>query len=119
MEITRAEISAAAASATPADNPSTQTPLELRGSEVLVKALQAEGVRVAHAPYPEQHKFALYREAQWWHHAPQIVDHLPGCEQVNRTSIRLPLITGAADELIAQYAAAFEKVWAHREKLQG
>ena len=45
MEITRAEISAAAASATPADNPSTQTPLELRGSEVLVKSLQAEGVR--------------------------------------------------------------------------
>ncbi|MCC6589908.1 MAG: DegT/DnrJ/EryC1/StrS family aminotransferase [Bryobacterales bacterium] len=87
--------------------------------EALVKALQAEGVRAAHAPYPEQHKFALYREPQWWSHAPQIVDRLPGCEQVNRTSVRLPLMTGPADELIAQYAAAFEKVWAHREKLQG
>ncbi|MBL8294314.1 MAG: DegT/DnrJ/EryC1/StrS family aminotransferase [Bryobacterales bacterium] len=86
--------------------------------EALVKALQAEGVRAAAAPYPEQHKFTLYREAKWWHHAPDVPDRLPGCEQVNKTAIRLPLFSAPADELMAQYAAAFEKVWAHREKLR-
>lgn len=80
----------------------------------LLKALAAEGVRVSAAPYPEQHQFAIYREAEWWHHAPQVPDRLPGCEQVNRTAIRLPLFTEEAPDLVDQYAAAFEKVWAHR-----
>jgi len=86
--------------------------------EALVKALQAEGVRAAAAPYPEQHKFALYHEAQWWHHAPNVPDRLPGCEQVNKTAIRLPLFSAPAGELMAQYGAAFEKVWAQKEKLR-
>jgi dTDP-4-amino-4,6-dideoxygalactose transaminase len=83
----------------------------------LLKALQGEGVRASGAAYPEQHKFMLYREAQWWHHPPQVPDELPGCAQVNRTTVRLPLFTVEAPELIDQYAAAFEKVWSHRETL--
>jgi dTDP-4-amino-4,6-dideoxygalactose transaminase len=84
---------------------------------VLIKALQAEGVRASGASYPEQHKFTLYREARWWHHPPQIPDELAGCTEVNRTTVRLPLFTAEAAEVIDQYAAAFEKVWAHRETL--
>lgn len=81
----------------------------------LLTALKAEGVRANAAAYPEQHKFALYREAQWWHHAPDVPDELPGCAEVNRTTVRLPLFTAEAAELIDQYAEAFEKLWAHRE----
>jgi dTDP-4-amino-4,6-dideoxygalactose transaminase len=81
----------------------------------LVTALKAEGVRANAAAYPEQHKFALYREPQWWHHAPDVPDELPGCAEVNRTTVRLPLFTAEAAELIDQYAQAFEKIWAHRE----
>ena len=81
----------------------------------LVTALKAEGVRANAAAYPEQHKFALYREPQWWHHAPQVPDELPGCAEVNRTTVRLPLFTAEATEVIDQYAEAFEKIWAHRE----
>ncbi|MFN0165216.1 MAG: DegT/DnrJ/EryC1/StrS family aminotransferase [Bryobacteraceae bacterium] len=83
----------------------------------LLKALQAEGVRASAATYPEQHQFAIYREARWWHHAPKVPDVLPGCAQVNKTSIRLPLITAEAPELIEQYGAAFEKVWARKGDL--
>jgi hypothetical protein len=82
----------------------------------MLKALAAEGARVSRAPYDEQHKFALYSEAKWWHHAPAIPD-LPGCAEVNRTSLRLPLFREEAGELIDQYARAFEKVWAHRKSL--
>ncbi|MBM3735878.1 MAG: TetR family transcriptional regulator [Acidobacteria bacterium] len=83
----------------------------------LIKALAAEGVRASSAQYPEQHKFAIYREAQWWHHAPVVPEVLPGCARVNGTSIRLPLFAETAPELVEQYAAAFEKVWAHRKGL--
>lgn len=80
----------------------------------LVKALRAEGVRASVWEYPEQHKFNIYSEAKWWHHAP-VIPELPGNAQVNRTHVFVPLIYGEAPELLAQYAAAFEKVWAHRE----
>lgn len=85
--------------------------------QTLVKALAAEGVRAAAAPYPEQHRFAIYREAEWWHHAPVVPDVLPGCAQVNKAAIRLPLFGEEAPELVEQYAVAFEKVWAHRDAL--
>ena len=84
---------------------------------VLLKALQAEGVRTSGAPYPEQHKFALYREAKWWHHAPEVPDQLQGCTEVNRTTFRLPLFTAEGTEVIDQYRSAFEKVWVHRNQL--
>jgi dTDP-4-amino-4,6-dideoxygalactose transaminase len=82
----------------------------------LLKALAAEGIRASGAPYDEQHKYALYAEPKWWHHPPVIPD-LPGCTQVNRSCVRLPLFREEAGELIEQYGRAFEKVWAHREAL--
>ncbi len=83
----------------------------------LLKALEAEGVRISGAPYDEQHKYVLYSEVKWWHHKPPIPKHLPGCAQVNASSLRLPLFREPAPELIDQYARAFEKVWAHRSAL--
>src|SRR5262245_38634765 len=85
--------------------------------ERLLKALQAEGVRASGLPYDEQHKYRLYAEAKWWHHPPEVPASLPGCEQVNKSTVRLPLFTESAPELIGQYATAFEKVWAHRDAL--
>jgi len=84
--------------------------------QACVKALQAEGVRATAHSYRLQHKSAVYAEAQWWHHLPQI-PQLPGSEQANRTAIGLPLFTSEVPELVEQYAAAFEKVWAHRKEL--
>jgi dTDP-4-amino-4,6-dideoxygalactose transaminase len=81
-----------------------------------VKALQAEGVRAHAHEYRLQHKCAVYTQPQWWHHLPQIPE-LPGSEQANRTAIGLPLFTSEVPELVGQYAAAFEKVWAHRKEL--
>ncbi len=85
--------------------------------ETLVKALRAEGVRIGSGAYPEQHKFAIYSEAKWWHHKPEVPESLPGCAQVNRTSVSLPLFYEEASELIDQYVKAFEKVWARRSQL--
>jgi dTDP-4-amino-4,6-dideoxygalactose transaminase len=84
--------------------------------EKCVKALQAEGVRCSVHTYALQHKLALYAEERWWHHKP-LIPELPGSEQANQTTISLPLITSDLPELVDQYAAAFEKVWAHREEL--
>ena len=67
--------------------------------------------------YRLQHKCPLYQEAQWWHHTP-LIPALPGSEAANRTAISLPYFTTAVPELVEQYAAAFEKVWAHRKELQ-
>ena len=83
----------------------------------LLKALRAEGVRASVWDYPEQHKLKIYSEAKWWHHQPEIPASLPGTAQVNRTHIFLPLCYGEAPELLQQYAAAFEKLWAHRAEL--
>lgn len=83
----------------------------------VVKALQAEGVRASAYNYRLQHKCPLYHEAKWWHHPPVIPD-LPGSDEANRTGISLPYFTTDVPELVDQYAAAFEKVWAHRDKLR-
>jgi perosamine synthetase len=85
--------------------------------QAAVKALRAEGARVADSPYPEQHKFTIYSEEKWWHHKPKLPESLPGTEQVNRTCLNLPLLYEAAPDLVEQYAKAFEKVWAHRAEL--
>jgi dTDP-4-amino-4,6-dideoxygalactose transaminase len=82
----------------------------------LVKALQAEGVHATAFSYRLQHRCALYREPQWWQHAPEIPD-LPGSDEANRTAITLPYFTTEVPELVEQYARAFEKVWAHRKEL--
>lgn len=83
----------------------------------LLKALEAEGVRVTIWDYPEQHKLKIYSEAKWWHHKPTIPAAMPGNAEVNRTHIFMPLVHGEAPDLIEQWAKAFEKVWAHREAL--
>jgi dTDP-4-amino-4,6-dideoxygalactose transaminase len=85
--------------------------------ETLVKALKAEGVPASVWIYPEQHKFAIYSEEKWWHHKPNVPRVLAGCEQINRTHLFVPLMYQEAPELIEQYARAFEKLWAHRDKL--
>ena len=84
--------------------------------EVLVKALQAEGVRATAHSYPLQHKMPLYQDATFWHHKPTIPE-LPGSEEANRTMVALPYFTAAVPELVEQYAHAFEKIWANRKKL--
>ncbi|MBI3646249.1 MAG: DegT/DnrJ/EryC1/StrS family aminotransferase [Acidobacteriales bacterium] len=85
--------------------------------EALIKALRAEGVRISSTTYPEQHKFTIYSEAKWWHHKPDVPEFLPGCAEVNRTSVTMPLFYDEASELIDQYVKAFEKVWAKRSQL--
>jgi perosamine synthetase len=83
----------------------------------VIKALQAEGVNVSVWEYPENHKFTIYSEPQWWHHPPQVPKALPGCEEVNSRVINVALIRQKAPELVEQFAKAFEKVWAHRHEL--
>ncbi len=84
--------------------------------KAVVKALRAEGVRTSEYSYLLQHKCAVYRETEWWHHKPEI-PHLPGSEEANKIAINLPLFTSEAPELVEQYAEAFKKVWAHRNEL--
>ncbi|MFO7973955.1 MAG: DegT/DnrJ/EryC1/StrS aminotransferase family protein [Candidatus Hydrogenedentota bacterium] len=81
----------------------------------VLKALQSEGVRARSGAYPEQHKFTIYSEEQWWHHKPDVPDVLPGCEEVNRSCIYLPLFYEDLPEVNEQYVRAFQKVWAHRK----
>jgi dTDP-4-amino-4,6-dideoxygalactose transaminase len=85
--------------------------------DVLLKALQAEGVRATIWDYPEQHKLKIYSEAKWWHHAPAIPRSMPGNEQVNKTHIFMPIPYAEAPELLDQWVKAFEKIWAHRADL--
>jgi dTDP-4-amino-4,6-dideoxygalactose transaminase len=84
---------------------------------VLLKALQAEGVRIGSGKYDEQHRYQLYAEAKWWHHPVVIPQDLHGTTQVNRQAVRVPIFHDEAGELIEQYVQAFEKVWAHRSEL--
>jgi hypothetical protein len=74
-------------------------------------------VRASVWEYPEQHRYHIYTEAKWWHHPPVIPESMPGGDQVNKTHFFLPLFFGEDQEFIDQYAAAFEKVWAHRSAL--
>jgi dTDP-4-amino-4,6-dideoxygalactose transaminase len=81
-----------------------------------VAALKAEGVVTSEFSYTLQHKLPLYSEAQWWHHAPAIPD-LPGSEKANQVALPLPYWTSERPDLVEQYVAAFEKVWAHRKEI--
>ena len=80
----------------------------------VVKALKAEGARATTWVYPEQHKYAIYSEAKWWHHPINVPATLPGNDHINQTHLFTPLFYADVPELIDQYVAAFEKVWAHR-----
>lgn len=83
----------------------------------VIRALAAEGVSVGAGNYPENHKFAVYSEPEWWHHAPDVPKVLPGCEEVNARAMNVALFRKDCPELVEQYARAFEKVWAHRDAL--
>ncbi len=84
--------------------------------QAAVKALKAEGARVSASTYRLQHECAVYAEEEWWHHKP-VLPELPGTAEVNRTAIKMPLFTSDDTDIVEQYAAAFEKVWAHRKEL--
>jgi dTDP-4-amino-4,6-dideoxygalactose transaminase len=86
--------------------------------DVFLKALQAEGVHASKWDYPEQHKLKIYSEAKWFHHAPTIPESMPGNASVNGGHIFMPLMYGAADDLIAQYIKGVQKVYAHRAELK-
>ena len=79
-----------------------------------IKALQAEGVGVGNYGWSLLHNYVIFKEEKWWHHLPAQPGSLPGCDQANRTTIRMPYFTSEVPELIDQYVKAFEKVWAHR-----
>ncbi len=81
-----------------------------------VKALQAEGVSTSNFGYRLQHKCPIYSEAKWWHHTP-VIPELPGSEKANKWAMPLPYFTSEQPELCDEYVKAFEKVWAHRDKL--
>jgi dTDP-4-amino-4,6-dideoxygalactose transaminase len=83
----------------------------------VVKALQAEGVSIGAGDYPENHKCVIYSEPQWWHHPPRVPKVLYGCQEVNARALFASLFRIDAPDLVEQYAMAFEKVWAHRERL--
>ncbi|MEN6405469.1 MAG: DegT/DnrJ/EryC1/StrS family aminotransferase [Thermoguttaceae bacterium] len=91
--------------------------------EACAKALAAEGVEVSidwdnmGVTWPLLHNFVVFHEAKWWHHLPALPDKMPGCDEANRTVMRLPYFTSESPELVDQYCKAFEKVWAHRKDL--
>ncbi len=87
--------------------------------ETAVKALKAEGVDAAEYSLKLQHTYPVYSEERWWRHMPVMPapDSLPGCDEANRMAVLLPYWTSDQPELVEQYVAAFEKVWAHREAL--
>ncbi|NUP98974.1 MAG: DegT/DnrJ/EryC1/StrS family aminotransferase [Armatimonadetes bacterium] len=83
----------------------------------VIKALQAEGVSVGAGAYPENHKYAVYAEPQWWHHKLDVPAVLEGCEEVNAKAINVALFRREVPELVAQYIKAFEKVWGQRDQV--
>ncbi len=85
--------------------------------EACIKALKAEGVSIRAAGAQFQCDAPAYHEPQWWHHLPIIADRFPGAEEADRRGISLPYFTKDVPELVDQYIAAFEKVWAHRKEL--
>jgi dTDP-4-amino-4,6-dideoxygalactose transaminase len=85
--------------------------------ETAVKALQAEGVDVSSYAWTLLHTYPIFSETKWWRHMPVLPETVPGCDEANRKAIQLPYFTSEQPELVEQYVAAFEKVWAHRKEL--
>ncbi len=83
----------------------------------LVKALQAEGVGCTEFGWSLLHDYPMFGEKQWWRHMPVLPKAVPGCDEANRTAIRLPVFTTEQPEIVEQYGKAFEKVWTHRKEL--
>ncbi len=85
--------------------------------EAAVKALQAEGVSVSNFTWTLLHTYPIFSESKWWRHMPTLPESVPGCDEANRKAIQLPYWTSDQPDLLEQYVAAFEKVWAHRAEL--
>jgi dTDP-4-amino-4,6-dideoxygalactose transaminase len=85
----------------------------------VVEALKAEGVDVATYSWTLLHDYPMFSESEWWRYMPVLpkAGSTLGCDEVNRTAISLAYFTSDQPELTEQYAAAFEKVWAHRDKI--
>jgi perosamine synthetase len=83
----------------------------------VVKALAAEGVPVTTAEWTLLHTYPYFQEAKWWHHPPANPGELPGANEANRMAMNVGLWFADQPELVEQCARAFEKVWAHRDKL--
>ena len=81
------------------------------------KALSAEGVSVSPYSWRLLHTYPYFQESKWWHHQPANPGKLPGCDRANATTISVALSRSYQPELAEQYVKAFEKVWAHRDKL--
>jgi dTDP-4-amino-4,6-dideoxygalactose transaminase len=83
----------------------------------VVEALTAEGMDVAAYTLKLQHEYPIYKEDKWWRHMPVLPTETPACDELNGKTLSLPYFTSAQPELVEQYAAAFEKVWAHKDSL--
>jgi perosamine synthetase len=81
------------------------------------QALSAEGVPTQAYGWTSLHEFPYLQEGKWWAHKPVIADSYPGCDRANETSLSVALFRTDQPELVEQYARAFEKVWANRDKL--
>lgn len=85
--------------------------------DMLIKALNAEGVRAQAKGAQFLAKDPIFHETQWWHHLPVIADKFPGVEDREKRGFVIPLFTKEVPELNEQYIKAFEKIWANRNKL--
>ncbi|MDP1660351.1 MAG: DegT/DnrJ/EryC1/StrS family aminotransferase [Phycisphaerales bacterium] len=96
--------------------------------KAVAKALQAEGCDVTAPRYPLLHQQPVFTEGAWLdlarlHHDPmasaRVYDpaDLPKTTAGNGTLLKLPSFPSASDELLDQYAAAFEKVMGNLERL--
>ncbi|MBN1589322.1 MAG: DegT/DnrJ/EryC1/StrS family aminotransferase [Pirellulales bacterium] len=85
--------------------------------DTVVKALAAEGVKATAFEWTLLHTYPYFQEAKWWAHQPADPGELPGANLANATAISIPLWFADQPELVEQTAKAFEKVWAHRDKL--
>jgi perosamine synthetase len=91
-------------------------------ANVLIEALKAEGCIVSAPRYPLLHQQPFFTENFWTSVArlPDSVklpvykaDALPRTEAENRKLIKLPVFPSASQDLLDQYALAFEKVLNH------
>ncbi|MBT8485697.1 MAG: DegT/DnrJ/EryC1/StrS family aminotransferase [Phycisphaerales bacterium] len=93
----------------------------------LARALQAEGARVGAPRYPLLHQQPMFTEGVWAQvarlegrpEADRRYDprDLPRTTAGNANLLKLPSFPAASDELIDQYATAFEKAIAHATQL--
>lgn len=93
--------------------------------EYLVRALVAEGCQAELPRYPLLHQMPLFTEGHFAEitRAPGPArtyhpDALPKTEEGQQQLLKLPLFTAASQELLDQYAKAFEKVITHQNEIK-